>query len=358
MANVNLTRVIQTPLPPVGSNPKSVPTKVKDSPAVREIAPLTDYNSKSGMIEPRKGWGANENKEIAATETDKDETPKKTPSKDRHEQWKKDQEAKKNQRETIKTEKAAKQQLLAKDYLQKGDILGAARALGTTPQELIALTQNAALSIPTTKERMTPEQKKLQDEKEYHEARERRIKDLETNQVNLANSIWIKENIAPVLKDTTKFELINRGDVSKISQAIFDYANKHYIDTCKLDAKGNLLEKGEVLDINEIAETIEQQYEEAAIASIEANKKAKKLAKYFTSKAEEEQEEPVEEEEAEEPAPLVKAAPSITDEEEDEEEQTHSSTVLTRRIGNGKTAKPFALMTSAEKLAFMRKAKR
>ena len=348
MANVNLTRIIQAPVAPIGSNPKSVPTKVKETPVVREIAPFTDYNTKSKMIEPRKDWSV-PNKEESKEEV----VAKPTTSKDRHEQWKKDQAAKQESRQIAKTEKAAKQQLLAKDYLQKGDIMNAAKALGTTPQELIALTQNAALSIPTVKEQMTPEQKRAQEEKDYRESKDNQLKELQNNYSNLANSIWIKENITPVLTDKTKFELINRGDVSKISQAIFEYANKHYIDTCKLDAKGNLLEKGEILDINEIAETIEQQYEEAAIASIEANKKAKKLAKYFADKSEDEQVEDPIEEEQEEPAAMVKA---LTDDDEEEEEIEYKapSTMVARRLSNSKKQKPFGLMTKEEKLAFMR----
>lgn len=261
-------------------------TKVASQSVTRTIAPLTKYNSETGNLDVDEsspwGGGASQATEEVATETAI--APTTTTTNERHEKWKTDQAAKKEARQASKAERAATQAVSLKEMFSKGDIVGAAAVLNMSPADLLVLTQNAALKIPTEQKELTPEQKKTQEEESFRSEYASFKKEQEQFKYQQIASSFIKDNIDPILSDKEKFEMINApgNDVRQIKTVIYEYMNKHYQDTTVYDSNGNVIKDGQILSPADIAETIEQQLYDVAVQNAERLKLLKKTAKLLT----------------------------------------------------------------------------
>ena len=273
----------------------------------------------------------------------------------RHDEWKKQQEQKKQERAEAQYNNKIKKQELVADLMRQGNFAGASQALGMTVAELLTLTQNASLSIPTPKKELTPAEQKEQAETEYRKSVEAKLADAESFKRNTIMTNYIRENIDPVFADKDKYELLNMNpqNVPKIKSAVYNFLNEHYMETQQKDAQGNWIpDSGEVLEVSDILDAMENQIAETAKETLENYKKAKKFKTLFEQRQEEEEVEEVEEE------PKVVVKPDEEEEEEDEDEDellnTKSKKKFTGNISN-KTRKnvPFALMSASEKMAYM-----
>ena len=349
----------QTPLPPQGNNQKGVATNIVPPEVVgtikpREIAPRTKFDTESGSVVTKGGWGEVDDAKQAPVVAPHKE-PVKEAQNERHEKWKADEAAKKEAREVARVERQTKDQALAKGLLQKGDAAGAAKALGMTLQEFFTYTQNAMLSIPTKTEQkeLSPEQKKARDEERLRASERAEINELRTREFERTARDYIKENISPVLADKEKFELLNSSkEFPKIERAIYDYMNKIYADTCEYDANGRITKQGEIISAADVAETLEQQFEEAALASLEANKGIRKFSKYFVpvkkekAPAQQELQLEIPNEQLEEPQ-----LGDETQEEEPTRQFNNVSRMVSRR--NKDTDKPFWMLNAQEKQEYL-----
>lgn len=245
------------------------------------IAPLTEYNRETGLRETRADspWGAPSSspdaQQPSEVATDQD---KPAASPDRHAAWKKAQAEQKATREQAKLDRQVKEQALAREHLKKGDLTSAAKALGMTPAEFQAYTQNALLAIPTPDKEQTPEQKRQAEDEKFRADRLAFEKEQrEWRYMQTAND-FIRANIEPVLKDTDKYEFINEQEKPKIYSYIYEFMNKHYQET------------QETLSVNDIADEIENQLFNTYKASVEKGKKLKKAASLFAPVVEDQQE--------------------------------------------------------------------
>lgn len=274
----NVTRVAPETqgVPQTGPfKPKESKTKVSDKPVVRSIPAITKYNLDSGLIEPdaeKTTWGKRSVAEVGLKENEPsiEATPAEDASYD-HSKWKQEQAAKKQERNQKKNEKAAQQQVLAKDLLQKGDIVGAARALGMTPTDLITYMDNARLSIPNKTEELTPEQQRAADEEAFKSERLAFEEEQRAFKYQTVKQSYTRDKILPILADADKFEMVNQANADgSITDYIYEYMNKHFVET------------GEELSAADVAESIENELYTARSQALEAAKKTKKLAKFFT----------------------------------------------------------------------------
>lgn len=255
----------------------------------RTLAPLTRYDADLGIAVP-----------IDPSETQEDPAGApggtKTADPDRHAKWKEQQAAKKAERETARTEKAATSQLLAKDLLAKGDLVGAAKTLGMTPAELSTLVTHATLGMPTKPEepkKLSPEEQRVADETKFKEDRLAFEKEVREYNRNKDVTSFIEKNIAPELQNKDKYEMIHAAsDIPKISAYVYEYMNQHYLETSGKNEDGSF-KPGEVLKASDILESIEETMYKAHVQSLERAKKIKKVSSYFAP--------PKEEVEAEEP---------------------------------------------------------
>lgn len=327
--------------------------------------PLTQKPTETPKVSPGKRYALDDNGEYYERE---DIGQKKAPEtetvaggesgKDRHETWKATQKAARVAREAKATEKAVAKQALAADALRKGDISTASNLLGMTVQELLIMTQNAALSLPTEKENMSDEQRKAKEEADLLSAKDRKLEQMEQRLFEREASDWIKENLNPVLQDTDKFELINQGNAPKIKRAIFDYVIKHWQETAEFDSSGKVTKDGERLDPVAIAEEMEATLEKEAIANAQKISKLKKLKKYFAKTEEEEteeEEEPEEEMEATETEEEPLYEGGEPEENEDDEEEKEEEDEVKRPMKTKKKEKAWALMSQHERDMWLRK---
>lgn len=266
------------------NNSQVVSNKVKVAPqaVIRNIAPLTKYNPETGTreVDESSPWGAGSSDETSTETSD----IKAKPEANRHDSWKAQQVAKKQQRAEQAAVKQAQAAGSVKELLAKGDLVGAANALNMSPADLLVLTQNAALKVPTPEKELTPEQKKAKEEETFHqEVKQFRQQQESFNYQQIATS-FIRDNIDPVLADKEKFELIHApgNDVKAIKNVIYEYMNKHYLDTCVKDKNGTVIKEGQVLNPADIAETIENQLYETAVSSAERLKSLKKTQKLLS----------------------------------------------------------------------------
>lgn len=244
--------------------------KQADKPVTRNIAPLTEYNNETGNLDvsPRSPWGVSSEVETVKTEPEV-VAETKVSSTERQAQWKADQAAKKQKVQEKRVEKQAKQQVLAKDLLLKGDLVGAASALGMTPSEFATYVDNARLQIPNKVEELTPEQKRVQDDENFRKDRLVFEQEQKNFKYQVIASNYIKDNIDPVLADKDKFEFIHKYDVGKVKNFVYEYMNKHYVDT------------GEELKASDVLETIENQMYETHKSSLESLRGMKKVSSFF-----------------------------------------------------------------------------
>lgn len=268
----NITRVAPTtPVAPAsqqGNNANH--TRFAEKPVTRNIAPITEYNSKTGNLDVRSDtpWGKPA-AETPAVETPAAETATSTTTPDRHTKWREEQAAKKAQREEQRLAKRSKQEALASELLKKQDLVGAAKALGMSPADLATYVDNARLQIPVKTEELTPEQKRAQDEEKFRQERLAFEEEQKAFKYQTIAYNYIKDNIAPVLADKEKFEFIHKYDAAKVQNYIYEFMNKHFQET------------GEELSPQDVAETIEEQMYNAHVQSLESLKGIKKVAKYF-----------------------------------------------------------------------------
>jgi hypothetical protein len=376
-----------TPSAPKSNNQNTAaPVKVATQSVTRNIAPLTKYNSETGTLDVDEAtpWGQS----APAAEVESETTAPEPTTNDRHTKWKSEQAAKRQAKAERQAAKAANQQRSVRELLAAGDIAGAAAALDMSPADFMVLTQNAALRIPTEPDKLSPEQKKAQEEESFRNEYAAFKKEQEQFRYQQVASSYIKDNIDPVLADKDKFELINApgNDVKKIKSVIYEYMNKHYSETSVYDNKGNLIKEGQILNPADIAETIEQQMYESLAASAERIKQMKKTSKLFQQQ-EQEQEAETLEQQLQEPsargrlagnrAVSVKsdllAEPTVAnkqarpldsrfptrdaelDQEEEEElnETANVPTQAVKRTGSGKNTH-FALLSREERLALMK----
>ena len=322
--------------PPNGAT-KVDPSSTSVQQRTHTIGPLTKFDSKSGLVVPAedspwKGEAAPVVEKAAPVEKPAEAAP------DRRAAWQAEQEKTKAERARKTAEALEKRQPLARDFLKKGDLSGAAKALGMTAAEFREYAQNVLLTIPTPDAELTPEQKREADEKAFREEQATFRKEQETFRYQTIADNYIRDKVRPVLADKEKFEFIAQQDSGKIEAYIYNFMDQHFRKT------------GEELKAIDVAETIEAELEKTFTASVERHRSLKKVGKLFAPKAEETAaERPV----AKQAAPAAQLSTETAAEEEapDPNEAFHAQPV---RAAPKPGRTPFALMSREERLAMMR----
>lgn len=296
----------------------------------------TVWNQDTGLVEPVKGGWTGKDGE-ASPEPKPAPKEGETPPVDRHTAWKAIQAETKKEREAKKTAKVAETQALARDFLKKGDLAGAAKALGMQPAEFREYAQNVLLTVPTPDAEMTPEQRKEADEKKFREDRLAHEANVNAFQLDVIRTNYTRDKIAPVLADKAKYEFISQEEPGAIERYIYDFMDGHYRKT------------KEELSVADVADVVEAQLEKAFVANVEKRKSLKKVAKLFAAP---EAEDPVEEAPArEEYAPRDGRSPQWVpppvEEELNEPPPARVPTKVTRPRTNGT---PFAFLSREEKM--------
>jgi hypothetical protein len=387
-------------LPPIGNNPRNRPPT--EGPAVvRSIPGRTQYNSDTKEVE-KVGDYADTNpiydfqqdKEAVRIETAKPKTKKPVQPEeveveakaeetaeekaDRHAKWKQAQADKKEAANQQKTVKQIEQQRLAKDYLKEGNIVKAADALGLTVTEMLSLTQNAALSIPTKDKELTPEEKKAKEEADFRAAWEAEKTENQRYRYETTARDYIRENIVPVMKDEEKYQLLNQNkdNIPKIQRVVYEYLNNCYQETCEYDSSGKLVKDGVTPDIADVLDTMESYYETQAKTALEQFRGVKKFSDMFAAQEEEQKDKvdaarrtvsskptktakkpqvPANDQAFVEEEALLGEKQSQIDEDYPEiEEEAHQALSVKQFNPRARNKKPFALMSPEEKVAFLR----
>lgn len=350
--NVGLAPIV--PNAPVGSNPLSKGMKYADpaDPTVtREVPGLFEYNTETGESDKTLDFAdrgkkkADKAKPKEKAEAGSEEKP------NRHQEWKAKQQEKKEAREAAKTDKAVKNQSLAMDALRKGNMAEAAKLLNTNVSELFTLFQNASLSIPTPSQEveLTAEQKKAKDEADYRASLENKLKDFESYKFETVKLGYIKENIEPVFSNKDKYELLNNSkDPNAFKSAAYDYMNEHFNET------------GEVLNVEDVLDTMEETLNQQATEGLEQFKGVKKFSKYFNQAEEAAAEQAAKPSKKKQP-PQVQLQEQDEEDQEDVEEDDDDEVDLPGtnfNVAGAAGSKPFALMNVQEKMAFMAKVRK
>lgn len=353
--NVGIAPIV--PNAPVGSNPLSKGMKyadAKDPSVTREIPGLYQHNVETGEAEQVLDFANRPKKEDKKAKPTKDKAETSNEEKpNRHQEWKAKQQEKKEAREAAKVEKAVKNQALAMDALKKGNMAEAAKLLNTTVPELFTLFQNASLSIPTKEAELSPEEKKAKDEADYRASIENVKKEFDQYKYETTKYQYIKENIEPVFSNKEKYELLNNAkDPNAYKSAAYEYMNQHYVET------------GEILNIEDVLDTMEEQLSETATAAVQQFKNIKKFSQYF-NQAEAAEAERAAKSSKKKPAPQVELDEEEEEQEEvqlgseDEEDDDRADLPGTNfNIAGTAGDKPFALMTVQEKMAYFKKMKK
>ena len=367
MTNFNPGIVPQGPAPSVGSNPGQRTTQGAEVKV--KVPGIAQYNPDTKMPGEARPWNVTSvEKKPAAEKKEAEVKVKPIPTdteaqKARHEKWKAEQAAKKEAKIKADNARAAEKQALARDYLKEGNITKAADALGVSVTELITLTQNAALQIKTEEKKLTPAEQQAKDFADYKAAKELELQRLSQTQYTLIANNWIDKNIAPVMADTSKYELINlnKDNILKLQMAVYEYLNK-------LNAEGKPLPK-----VEEVLDTIEKEAEEFAKQNLTQYKNVKKFKTLFGPDGEEvkpakkakKAPEPTEEESMEEELDLATDDQLGADDpeveevkpEEDDEEEVYETKNFNVSKASAKNV-PFALMSPTEKLRFLQEARK
>jgi hypothetical protein len=282
---INLTRIASNslqgghaPLPGNGEAAKKDAVKyrpVTEFTETKRTIPVTDY----------KPAGATEEPEPNTTAPAADDKPA---EKSRHEKWKEAQEAKREKRQAEKSEWAVKSQSLAKSLLAKGDLAGAARALGIPASELVAQVNSAAMGMkpePEKPKQLTP-QEKFEADRAALQAEMKAFREEQAAERNTkAMTSFIEKSIRPVIADKEAFELIHQAGVEDIETYAYRYMNDHYFETSEKDENGVITKPGEILDAKKVLDAIEQALLDEATKTVERTKGVKKLSKYFAPPA-------------------------------------------------------------------------
>lgn len=280
--------------PQTGSNPhlSNTHVKVAEGPVVvgASVSPNYDDAARKEAVE-EKTKPKPEKKEAPKTETKEE--------KSRHDKWKEDQARAKAEREDKAYQKKVERAKTAPELLRKGDVFGAAQALGISVSELISLTNKAAVGIPTKEEELTPEQKKERDHEEYRKKTDAQLQWMQQEHQRVTQKSWIAENIKPHV-DPEKYPLITakKEAVAGLMDGLYSYFNQKYLETTVRDDQGNIVKAGftpNEQDVQDALETLEKQYEDQAEQTIAHYKGISKFKKHFTAEEKEEQRKLVEE---------------------------------------------------------------
>jgi hypothetical protein len=259
----NITRTASTPVPN-----KTLNTKVAEKAVVKNIAPLTIYNTETGTVDVSSDspWG------LPASVEQKPVEKKPVAEPDRHAAWKAEQATKKAEREQKREERAVKSQTLAKDFLLKGDLVSAAKAIGLSPNELALYVDNARLAIPNKKEEKAPtlEETVAQLRQQIEEQKKQDMQFRMTiQQVN-----YIKEHIVPELAaNKDKYKVLGLYEQKEVQNEIYKLMNEHFQET------------GEELTAAEVASSLNDQLATIHKSSIEKLKAAKLFEDMFQKEA-------------------------------------------------------------------------
>lgn len=305
----------------------------------RTISPLTQYNPESGLVEadPASPWGG-QAKPIE--EPKPPETPPADPAApSRREAWKAEQDKRSAERAEKQRKAIEEKQPLVRDFLKKGDLAGAAKALGMTAAEFREYAQNVLLTMPTPDKELTPEQKLEKERQEIREEREAIKKRQDQLEYAQTADRYIRDRIRPVLSDKEKYEFISQQEPAKIEAYIYQFMNEHYAKT------------REELNPSDVADTIEAELERAFVQSIERHKPLKKVAKLFAPKPAEEAA-PQLSAEVEEPEPAPVERPQLRQPPAAKPPPAPRQAVI-RSEQNGSRV-PFALLSREERLAALR----
>lgn len=279
---VNLTRIASpslrggaAPLPGSGESAKKEAgkyTAVTEHTTVKRAIPVTDYEPPEAE-EPEAEPGAVVKPADAAAEDS------------RHEKWRAAQATKKATTDAVKLETLAKRQGLASVLLGKGDLTGAAKALGIPASELVTLVNQAAIGLkpePEKPKELTPQEKLDADRtafaKEMQEFRDEQKRDRNAR----AMQSFLDSDIRPVLADKDAYEMIHAAGAADIETYAYRYMNAHYAETAKKDENGGVIPgTGEVLKAKDVLDAIEENLVTAAEASLARQRDVKKLGKHF-----------------------------------------------------------------------------
>lgn len=279
--SVNLTRIAtnslnggHAPLPGSGESAKKEADKYKpitEATVTRRTIPTTDFKPVEADGDP----------EAAANEAPAVEAPA---EKDRHAKWREAQEAKRKARADASAEAAAKRQGLARELLGKGDLAGAAKALGISPPELVTLVNHAAMGMKPEEaapKPLTPEEQRTADEKSFREEMKAFRAEQESYRNQQAMTSFVEKSIRPVLADKDAYEMIHAWGAEDIETYAYRYMNQHYFDTSEKDAAGKIAKPGEILNAKDVLDAIEANLLNEHVATLERARALKKVSKYF-----------------------------------------------------------------------------
>jgi hypothetical protein len=313
---------------------------------------MTAYNTETGQVDEVGDFQDNK-PGVQKAAPKKAKTPssvEETDKASRHEKWKADQAAKKEATDNAKYNSKAKKQALALEHMRAGNFHAAADALGTTVPELLALTQNAALSIPTEQKKLTAEEQRIKDYDDYRASVDKKLAAAEQFKYETVATNWARENISPVMADEEKYPLLNKNkdNVAKLQRGVYEFLNKHYNDTCEFDAKGNVVKEGEILSVADILDTLEAQTEAATRETLEGLKGVKKFAEYFNDA-------PSPKKMAKQVAAMQQEEADIEQPEEQPEEEDNTATFSpkSQTFAGSNQQVPFALLSATDKLKYI-----
>ena len=262
------------------------------------IPGIKQFNPDEGVVEDRPGWNDegyfdneddNAAKPSVVAKPNKIQKVKKAPailsdvdkppSVLRQEAWKKQQDEKRAARDQKQRLEAFNGQALAKDLLSKGDFAGYAKAIGLSPQELLLLTNNAALSIPKEVKPLTEAEQLKQDIEDLKKSKSEFEKELQTTKYwNIRNTYTSKE-IMPVISNEETYEFINnmKGGTDAAAAFIYEYMDEEF-------QKGN-----SSITVKQVADEMETELYNTYVASLQKAKKIKKLQSILGNQQSEEQ---------------------------------------------------------------------
>lgn len=326
----NISRIRSAPSLPQNGNGQASKNDatnfVRMSPntLTRSLSPLTRYNPETGIAEeiedmgslPQDDQSLNQQTGESQVQPANEEVQKRQA--ERHAKWKAEQADKQQAKEQAKQDKQVKQQLLAKDFLLKGDLVNAAKALNMSPTDLATYVDHARLGMPKEEKPLTPQRQREADEKKFRDDRlafeqEQKVwrEQMEMDKRSSIANNYIASHILPVLKDNSKYELLNHEDHNKVASLVYDHMNEHYRDTCTFDEEEKKWNTdGEELPVAEILQKMEDLLFQSHQNLLEESKKIKKFSNYFqtaeTPEPEEESEVNLDDPWARKMAPTVK----------------------------------------------------
>ena len=131
------------------------------------------------------------------------------------------------------------------------------------------------------------------------------------------------------------------------------YINKHYQETQETDKNGNVVKDGDILNVNDVLETLETQMETYAKGYLDKYKSIDKFSAYFKAQKKAEAKAAAEAEVEEEPEEV-----EVPEVEEEEEEENADFSPKNNTFGQTNQKVPFALLSQADKVKFLAAARK